>query len=300
MTNAPPIFILANDKVISRYIMLAGSLKYFGYSNTIFVLPFDENIRLIRAAATVFGHLIYEAPLSPVDAFSRELYDRDPPANPYPACLGNLRKMAFLSYPSRAIYLDCDTVVTCHPDLFNAVFGAIEPASGTLGIGYINTSPDGVYEDNAYARTIREGSHFICAGMLSKSEGTLDISSIREHLLDERIVFYHKIRRRGGYVDQPLWNYLVDTGFLRAVDLLAREQASRVTSCDQRGLRFAEDGAASVDGKSVLLFHMAGPVLKKTKSCRFVWQGMLWEGLRIIRDAAIPEAIDIAAAMQLP
>ena len=41
---------------------------------------------------------------------------------------------------------------------------------------------------------------------------------------------FHRVRRRDGYVDQPLWNLLVDSNFFPAVDLLADKRASRVTS----------------------------------------------------------------------
>ncbi len=92
---------------------------------------------------------------------------------------------------------------------------------------------------------------------------------------------FHKVRRRGGYVDQPLWNLLVDSDFFPAVDLLADKRASRVTSVTG-DLSLQPDGSASVGGMPVLLLHLAGPALKKSPRYRYLLDGMLLGGLRDI------------------
>jgi hypothetical protein len=92
---------------------------------------------------------------------------------------------------------------------------------------------------------------------------------------------FHNVRRRGGYVDQPLWNLLVDSDFFPAVDLLAGKRASRVTSVTG-DLNLQPDGSANVGGLPVLLLHLAGPALKKSPRYRYLLDGMLLGGLRDI------------------
>ena len=99
------------------------------------------------------------------------------------------------------------------------------------------------------------------------------------------------MRRRSGYVDQPLWNFLVDIGFLQASDLLENGRASRVTSVATE-LTLAADGSARVGNLPVLLLHLAGPALKDTPRYRFLLDGMLAGGLRHLANAA---ALDFAA-----
>jgi hypothetical protein len=89
------------------------------------------------------------------------------------------------------------------------------------------------------------------------------------------------VRRRNGYVDQPLWNFLVDSEFFSAVDLLTDKRASRVTSVTG-DLALQPDGSASAGALPVLLLHLAGPALKKSLRYRYLLDGMLLGGLRDI------------------
>ena len=278
-----PIFVLANDKVLQRYLMLCGSLRFFGYTNPVHILPYDDNLQLTTLVAGAMGHGIWQADYAGIDRFSRGLYDHDIPANPYPRVLGNLRKFAFLEYAGPAVYLDADIVLTAPQTLFDGVFGALGPSERAMAIGYINTSPTGVYEAVPEATDLLATSHLVCAGILAKGTGVVRIDAVEAHLTAERRALYTQVRRRGGHVDQPVWNYLVDTGLFEAVDLLAQGQASRVTSPEQRGVHFADDGAMFIGRHPILLLHMAGPLLKTSGGARFFWQGMLWEGLRHIR-----------------
>src|SRR5262249_12088447 len=162
-----------------------------------------------------------------------------------------LRKLAFLTYPGQAVYLDSDCMVTSKPELFNEIFAMKMP-----GIGYINTSPEGVYQDVPEAEALRGRSNFLTSGMIAKSAATQQISEI-DRLLDERTIRqYLAVRHRGGYVDQPLWNFLVDTGFIPANDLLAKPRASRVTSVTAE-LSLAHDGSVHAGNLPVLLLHWA-------------------------------------------
>jgi hypothetical protein len=177
--------------------------------------------------------------------------------------------------------LDADCIVTTTAELFNRSFAMPNP-----GIGFINTSPDGVYEDVPAAAALRSRSTYLTSGMIAKSATAVDIAELERFFDDATIEQFHKVRRRGGYVDQPLWNFLVDSGFCSAVDLLADRRASRVTSVTAN-LNLQPDGSASVGGLPVLLLHLAGPALKQSPQYRYLLDGMLLGGLRDIaqRDA---------------
>jgi hypothetical protein len=286
MTDEPAIFFLANDRVLGNAIKLLSSIKFHGFSNKIYYVPFDDQMTFTHKAFSSYGGECYDVDLTQIDALAHRIYDKDPPAKPYPYCLGKLRKLAFLTYPGQAIYLDSDCVVTCKPELFNGVFRLSAP-----GIGYINTSPEGVYADVPEAAQLRRRSTYLTSGMISKSAATIGISEI-DRLFDEvNIARYLAVRHRGGYVDQPLWNFLVDIGFLAATDLLADRRASRITSI-AADLTLAPDGSVQAGDLPVLLLHLAGPVLKHTARYRFLLDGMLVAGLQHVAHA---DAADFAA-----
>jgi hypothetical protein len=286
MTDEPAIFFLANDRVLENTLRLLASIKFHRFSNKIYYIPFNDDIKFTAKVFSAYGGECYDMNLKEIDTISRRIYDKDPPARPYPYCLGKLRKLSFLTYPGRAIYLDTDCIVTSRPELFNEVFGLTVP-----GIGYINTSPDGVYEDVPEAAELRSRSTYLTSGMIAKSAVQMCIADI-DRLFDQATATqYLAVRRRSGYVDQPLWNFLVDTGFLQASDLLAGGRASRVTSVATE-LTLAADGSARVGDLPVLLLHLAGPALKDTPRYRFLLDGMLAGGLRHLANAA---ALDFAA-----
>jgi len=273
MTEAPAIFLLANDRVLANVVQLLHSLRAHDCSNKVFCIQFNDEAYFLKKVCWTFGVQLWESDLGRIDALGRRIYDSDPPAMPYPYCLGKLRKLSFLSFPAPAVYIDADCIVTATAELFNQIF-----TMPIAGIGYINTSPDGVYADVPAAVTLRERSTFLTSGMVAKSPGAVDIAEIERFFDHAMIEEFHKVRRRDGYVDQPLWNLLVDHGFFPAVDLLADKRVSRVTSVTA-DLSLQPDGSASAGGLPVLLLHLAGPALKRSPRYRFLLDGMLLGGL---------------------
>lgn len=276
MTEPPAVFLLANDRVLANVIQLLYSLRVHEFTNKLFYIPFNEEIYYLRPVFQSFGVERHELDLEAIDALGRRIYDRDAPAQPYPYCLGKLRKLSFLTFPAPAVYLDADCIVTSTPQLFNQVFTLPTP-----GIGYINTSPDGVYEDVPEAAALRKRSTFLTSGMIAKSSAAVAVAEVERWFDESSIRMFHQVRRRDGYVDQPLWNFLVDSGFLTAVDLLADARASRATSL-AGDLALQPDGAAVAGKLPVLLLHLAGPALKNTPRYRYLVDGMLLGGLRHI------------------
>ena len=276
MTEPPAIFLLANDRVLANVIQLLHSLRAHGFSNKLFCIQFNEEIHFLNKVCQVFGMEKYDVDLARIDALGRRIYDEDPPAKPYPYCLGKLRKLSFLTFDGPAVYLDADCIVTAAAELFNGIFSMAGP-----GLGYINTSPDGVYEETSPAAALRARSTFLTSGMIAKSAHPIDVTALERFFDDAAVRLFHQVRRRGGYVDQPLWNFLVDCGFCSALDLLADKQASRVTSVTGN-LSLQPDGSAAVGGLPVLLLHLAGPALKTSPRYRYLSDGMLLGGLRDI------------------
>lgn len=276
MTEPPAIFLLANDRVLANVIQLLHSLRAHGFSNKLFCIQFNEEIHFLNKVCQIFGIENYEADLARIDVLGRRIYDEDPPAKPYPYCLGKLRKLSFLTFAGPAVYLDADCIVTAAAELFNRIFSMAAP-----GLGYINTSPDGVYEEAPAAAVLRARSTFLTSGMIAKSAHSVDITQIERFFDDAAVRRFHQVRKRGGYVDQPLWNFLVDCGFCSAVDLLADKRVSRVTSVTG-DLILQPDGSAAIGGLPVLLLHLAGPALKNSPRYRYLLDGMLLGGLRHI------------------
>ena len=277
MNEPPAVFLLANDRVLKNVLQLLYSLRVHKFTNKIFYIPFDEETYYLRTVFRSFGVERYNVDLEAIDALGRRIYDRDVPAEPYPYCLGKLRKLSFLTFPAPAVYLDADCVITSTPELFNQIF----TLSGPAGIGYINTSPDGVYEDIPAAAALRRRSSFFTSGMIAKSSLAVAVAEVARFFDDSTIENFHQVRRRDGYVDQPLWNFLADSQFLTAVDLLADGRASRATSLAGE-LSLQPDGTAMAAKMPVLLLHLAGPALKTTTRYRYLLDGMLLGGLRRI------------------
>jgi hypothetical protein len=276
MYEPPAIFLLANDRVLANVIQLLYSLRLHDFGNKIFHIPFNEEMYFLNRVFHSFGVERYDVDLDRIDRLARRIYDRDPPAQPYPYCLGKFRKLCFLTIARPAVYLDADCTVTSKPQLFNEIFALSSP-----GIGYINTSPDGVYEDVAAAIELRSRSTFLTSGMIAKSSAAVCINDVERFFEDCVIERFHEVRRRDGYVDQPLWNFLADSGFFPAVDLLAGKRASRITSATAE-LILQPDGSAYAGTSPVLLLHWAGPALKSTPRYRFLLDGLLLGGLRHI------------------
>jgi len=288
MADEPAIFFLANDRVLENTLQLLASLRFHGFTNKTYYIPFNDEIEFTSKTFASYGGERYNVDLDEIDRLAQKIYDADPPARPYPYCLGKLRKLAFLTYPGQAVYLDSDCVVTSKPELFNEIFAMTMP-----GIGYMNTSPTGVYEDVPLAEELRARSNFLTSGMIAKSAATTRISDV-DRLLDEaRIREYLAVRHRGGYVDQPLWNFLVDTGFIPAHDLLATRRVSRVTSVTAE-LSLAPDGSVRAGNLPVLLLHWAGPALKNTSRYRYLLEGMLLSGLRQLANESEQDFVAIS------
>src|SRR5690242_19041414 len=118
MTEAPAIFLLANDRVLANILQLLYSLVWHALPNKLFYIPFNEETYYLNQEFEAFGVERYEVGLEQIDALGRRIYDRDPPAKPYPYCLGKLRKLSFLTMPAPAVYLDADCIVTSQAELF--------------------------------------------------------------------------------------------------------------------------------------------------------------------------------------
>ena len=106
MTEPLAIFLLANDRVLANVIQLLYSLRLHNFANKIFYIPFNEETYFLHKVFQSFGVERYDVDLDRIDALARRIYDRDPPAKPYPYCLGKLRKLSFLTIARPAVYLD--------------------------------------------------------------------------------------------------------------------------------------------------------------------------------------------------
>src|ERR1700748_1914838 len=122
MTEAPAIFLLADDRVLANVVQLLHSLRVHGFTNQVFFIEYNAETPFLKKVCRVFKIQSYDVGLERIDCLSRRIYDRDPPAHPYPYCLGKLRKLSFLTFPGRAVYLDADCIVTAGAEPFNQIF----------------------------------------------------------------------------------------------------------------------------------------------------------------------------------
>ena len=75
MTEAPAIFLLANDRVLANIVQLLHSLRVHGFTNKVFCIEFNEETYFLKKVCRVFGVQSYDVGAR-ADQFSRPPYLR--------------------------------------------------------------------------------------------------------------------------------------------------------------------------------------------------------------------------------
>ena len=75
MTDEPAIFFLANDRVLENSLRLLASIKFHGFTNKVYYIPFNDEIKLTRMAFSSYGAECYHVALDHIDALARRIYD---------------------------------------------------------------------------------------------------------------------------------------------------------------------------------------------------------------------------------
>lgn len=207
-----PIFVMANDTVLPELVRLLASIRKHSASIPVNVVPFNSDVELCKRAADIFGCQFYNDDLSELDALGREIYDSDPPQEPYPYMLGKIRKLCIFRICGPAVYIDVDTILVS--PLFEIISKANQAA---FDIGFVSPSKGWIYEEVEEAKALLQITKGFSSGFLYKKTNHLDVSLIRNTILSH-FELYHRVRKRG-VVDQPLLNFVVDLNGLTALSL---------------------------------------------------------------------------------
>ena len=75
MTEAPAIFLLANDRVLANIVQLLHSLRAHGFTNKVFCIEFNGETHFLNKVCRVFGGQSYDVGLERIAILRHGLPD---------------------------------------------------------------------------------------------------------------------------------------------------------------------------------------------------------------------------------
>jgi hypothetical protein len=283
--KAPVIAVVANDPIAPELLRFLVSLHRYSPDQQVRIIPFNDDSVLCRAIGDHFGCAWVEDDLSRYDRFGREIFDKDPPQQPYPYMLGKLRKLWVFDQPGPIVYIDIDTIITS--DISSILQ---EAASKEFDLSFASVSAGWIYEDVAEAVALLKRTRGFSSSFLFKRTDRMNFDAITE-TIRKNLPHFHKVRRLG-VVDQPLLNYAADQLPIRVMPMyeLAGISSDTVASRDLPWFKAAvqDDGKVLAGEKPVLYLHAVGKY-KHSREYDFLFNGHLVEGLFQIakRDPAL-------------
>ncbi|SDE51070.1 hypothetical protein [Belnapia rosea] len=273
--EAPVIAVVANDPIAPELLRFLVSLRRYSKDLRVRIIPFNDDTALCRAIGAHFGCEWVEDDLSRYDLFGRELFDDDPPQQPYPYMLGKIRKLWIFDQPGPVAYIDIDTIVTS--DIGQILRQAAEQE---FDLSFASVSKGWIYEDVIEAAALLRRTNGFSSSFLFKRTNRLTFDAI-SGAIRKNLPHYQKVRRRG-VVDQPLLNYAVDQlpvtvkPMYELVDISSDTVASRDLPWFKASIQ--ADGRVLASGKPVLYLHAVGKY-KHSREYDFLFKGHLVEGL---------------------
>lgn len=279
MSDNVPVFIMANDVVLPEMVRLLASVRRHEPSADIRFIPFNDDTELCRRVAAIFGCTIADEDLSELDDFGHEIFDADPPQQPYPYMLGKIRKLAIFRQPGPAIYLDIDTI------LVSRLFEIVKPKSEiAFDLGFISPSNGWIYEENEESKSFLAKTKAFSSGFLMVNPKKFNLELIKK-TIRENLELYRKVRKTG-VMDQPLLNFVTDFNNLQVESLPDLLSLSAHTVATSESISFKV--RIEADGKmiqmwqgkekQVLFLHAAGKY-KHHAEYDFLFKSHLYDGM---------------------
>lgn len=257
MTAAEPemgtkngIAIVANDKIVDWLLPFLESYRATNAASPLHLIPYDDNIKMTRRAAAVYGAAWVDDDMAELDRLARRLY----PLSPYRR--RRLRKLQALALPlDRVIYLDVDTILFRD---FSPLFDRLQP--GVTDFVIASTSEDYVYNENYADYEFLKGVKLFNDGFFMTSPSIIGIRDFQDIVECEEKLF-HAVRKRGGLYAQPLVNFVVHRRGLQVRSLSqCLPDASDESFYKVKTASLRDDGPADFDGKAIYFIHWAGAV----------------------------------------
>jgi hypothetical protein len=278
------IALVANDVIAAEFARCLSSLRRHSPETEVLFIPFNENDTICRGIAATFGAKVYQKELSKYETFGREIFDADPPQQPYPYMLGKMRKLAIFDIPGPIAYLDADAVITSN-------LGEIltRAAAHDFDVGYISVSHGWVFETNAASEEILGRSRQFSTSFLLKKSADLTFDVLASAVRGE-LELYHQVRKRG-VVDQPMLNFAFDRLGLKLLDLPAcldisgdtvatRDLVDLSVSLDSDGRAF---GFRQSQGKKAMAFLHAVGQYKHSLEFDYIFKSHLFDAVVVMQ-----------------
>jgi hypothetical protein len=273
--KSPVIAVVANDPIAPELLRFLVSLRRYSPDQQVRIIPFDDDSALCRAIGDQYGCQWVEDDLSRYDRFGREIFDKNPPQQPYPYMLGKIRKLWIFDRPEPIVYIDTDTIITS--DISSILR---EAAEEEFDLSFASVSAGWIYEDVTEAVALLKRTHGFSSSFLFKRTDRMNFEAISE-TIRKNLPHFHKVRRLG-VVDQPLLNYAADHLSIQVVPMyeLVDISSDTVASRDLPWFKATvqDDGKVLASGKPVLYLHAVGKY-KHSREYDFLFNGHLIEGL---------------------
>ena len=244
------IAIVANDKVANWLLPFLESYRATNAATELHIIPYDDNVKLTRKAADVYGAKWVDDDMHDLDYLAKRLY----PLSPYRR--RRLRKLQALALPlDRVIYLDVDIILFRD---FRPVFDRLVPGETDFIIA--SSSDDYVYNASHAEHDFLEGARLFNDGFFLTSRSIVSLDDFRE-IVDRDETLFHSVRKRGGLYAQPFVNFVVHRRRLQVRSLSeCLPGASDESFYKAKDTAFREDGPVDCVGNAIYFAHWAGAV----------------------------------------
>lgn len=244
------IAIVANDKIVDWLLPFLESYSATNAATSLYLIPYDNNTKVTRRAADVYGAIWVEDEMAELDRLARRLY----PLSPYRR--RRLRKLQALALPlDRVIYLDVDIILFRD---FRPVFECLRPGETDFIIA--STSDEYVYNDSHTDHEFLRNVKLFSDGFFLTSRSIVSLRDFHD-VVEKDEQLFHAIRKRGGLYAQPFVNFVVHRRNLRVRSLSeCLPGASDESFYKARTAVFQADGPVDCHGNAIYFAHWAGAV----------------------------------------
>lgn len=236
------LFMLANDSRIEQFIVALESIRRLDSESTIVVVPYDEDVRLVKKVCKTYKADFQEPPTDAWLELSHAVFGLPRPLMKK-LCYFEFDVDIFLSLDIDAIYF------TKMSDLFHL-------KKDELDLLFLDTSFDSVYKQ--HTSEIVKRSRFFNSGFFISSRYNISMelifSTIKNNLTE-----YQNIRHVPT-TDQPVLNYVVDKNRLNTNSVAEIDQSlSSATWHLNPVIQMSDGKLIDVRNKSAIVqLHYAG------------------------------------------
>ncbi len=240
--------IVANDKIADWAIPFLESWKQTNAHIPLHLIPYDDNMALMRRAADIYGVEVVDKVAPEIDRLAADLYPL------FPGHRRRLRKLHALALPlDEVIYIDVDIVLFRD---FAPMFGLLKKGEADFLVA--SPSFEYVYNRKKDEYPFLKDALLFNDGYFVTSNKILNLQTFVDTMAADAKLF-HRVRKRGMLFAQPVVNFTCHRNNL-AIRLMSDliPNASHETFYKAKGVTFKDGAPLDAAGKEIYFCHWAG------------------------------------------